>query len=144
MIAFLYSHHKATRSRISHNDRVGKRLQDTASWWHDCCTCMSLDFTATAVAWYEHEGKEEEKNYVCKASTPCTSLKSCCLKNLTTFITARKGKRVCKSLLFLRSRADYTVSVLPQANSIETELMDPGRIHVSSSHLTVFNGKQEE
>lgn len=46
MVVFLYPNHKATQSRISHNERAGKRLQDTASRLQDYCTCtMSLDFT---------------------------------------------------------------------------------------------------
>lgn len=55
-----------------------------------------------------------------------------CLNNLTTFITAWKGKRVYKSQKFLRRSADYSMSVLPQANSAEPQLIDAGRTMVST------------
>lgn len=113
--AFFIFKIQSYQSRISHSDRVGKKLQDTASGGHNYCTCtVRSDFTATAVELHEHEEKEQRKK-ITSAKHQCNAFPlSAVVQSISPSLLLLEMGRVCKSQMFLRSRAGDSVSVSPQ------------------------------
>lgn len=81
---------------------------------------MSSDFTAPAVELYEHEEKEEQKK-ITSAKHRCNAFPSSpVIQSISPSLLLIETGRVCKSLMFLRNHADDSVSVLPQATTLNT------------------------
>lgn len=97
---------QSCQSDISHSDRAGKRLQDTASGGYNYCTCtVSSDFTASAVELYEHEEKEQWEK-ITPAKHRCSTFPSSpVMQSTSPSLLLIETGRVSKSQMFLRNNA---------------------------------------